>query len=180
MGDIDINTLSIEQNMALTQRDRLGVVIPELRNDFEFEIKSQFMSELRYKLFAGTDDEHVHEHVRRVLEIMDLFHIPGVTRDAVMLRVFPMTLSGRLQDFQKGASNQRASSQRRWQCRIAGEHVKYIGFLEETLNKFMEESIKKQSLLDGRIRKCRADTDMSLRMLEDATKNLQGKSEQLT
>nr|GEW93901.1 hypothetical protein [Tanacetum cinerariifolium] len=62
----------------------------------------------------------------------------------------------------------------------AREHVKYIGFLEETLNKFIEESIKKQSLLDERIRKFRVDTDMSLRMLDDATKNLQGKFEQLT
>ncbi|GJU46829.1 transposon ty3-I gag-pol polyprotein [Tanacetum coccineum] len=44
----------------------------------------------------------------------------------------------------------------------------------------MEESNKKQSALDERIRKFRDDTDMSLRMLDAATKNLQGKSEQLT
>ncbi|GKD43100.1 hypothetical protein Tco_1267745, partial [Tanacetum coccineum] len=46
MGDIDINTLSIEQYMALTRRDIPGVVIPVLGNDVDFEIKSQFMSEL--------------------------------------------------------------------------------------------------------------------------------------
>ncbi|GKE16486.1 hypothetical protein Tco_1424063 [Tanacetum coccineum] len=80
--------------MALTRRDILGVVIPELGNDVDFEIKSQFMSKLRCKLFAGTDDEDTHEHMQRVLKITDLFHIPGVTRDAVMLRVFPMTLIG--------------------------------------------------------------------------------------
>ncbi|GKA61889.1 reverse transcriptase domain-containing protein [Tanacetum coccineum] len=94
MGDIDINTLTIEQHLALTRRDRPGVVIPELGNDVDFEIKSQFMSELRCKLFAGTDDEDAHEHVQRVLEIMDLFHIPGVIRDAIILRVFPTTLTG--------------------------------------------------------------------------------------
>ncbi|GJU57213.1 reverse transcriptase domain-containing protein [Tanacetum coccineum] len=42
----------------------------------------------------GTDDEDAHEHVQRVLEIADLFHFPGVTHDAVMLRVFPITLKG--------------------------------------------------------------------------------------
>ncbi|GKE61080.1 hypothetical protein Tco_1511447, partial [Tanacetum coccineum] len=52
------------------------------------------MRELRRKLFKGTDDEDAHEHVRRVLEIVDLFHFPGVTHDAVMLRVFPITLKG--------------------------------------------------------------------------------------
>ncbi|GJR22092.1 hypothetical protein Tco_0970619 [Tanacetum coccineum] len=95
MGDIDINTLTMEQYMALIRdNNRPGVVRPEIGNDIDFEIKSQFMKELRRNLFAGTDDEDAHEHVRRVLEIMDLFHIPGVTHDAIMLRVFPITLTG--------------------------------------------------------------------------------------
>ncbi|GKA69434.1 hypothetical protein Tco_0775498 [Tanacetum coccineum] len=80
--------------MALTRRDRPDMVIPVLGNDVDFEIKSQFMSELRCNLFAGTDDEDAHEHVRRVLEITYLLHIPGATRDAVMLRVFSITLIG--------------------------------------------------------------------------------------
>ncbi|GJX30004.1 hypothetical protein Tco_0238083 [Tanacetum coccineum] len=61
-----------------------------------------------------------------------------------------------------------------------GEHFKYIGFLEETMNRFMEESIKKQSSLDERIRRFKDDMDMSFRMLDDATKNLQRKSKKLT
>ncbi|GKD82332.1 hypothetical protein Tco_1349171 [Tanacetum coccineum] len=52
------------------------------------------MRELRRRLFKGTDDEDAHEHVRRVLEIADLFHFIGVTHDVVMLRVFPITLKG--------------------------------------------------------------------------------------
>ncbi|GJR78602.1 hypothetical protein Tco_0149387 [Tanacetum coccineum] len=44
------------------------------------------MRELRCKLFAGTDDEDSYEHVRTVLEIMDLFHFLGVTHDAIMIR----------------------------------------------------------------------------------------------
>ncbi|GJZ39182.1 ribonuclease H-like domain-containing protein [Tanacetum coccineum] len=46
------------------------------------------------KRVLGTDDEDAHKHMRRVLEIIDLFYFPGVTHDAVMLRVFPITLKG--------------------------------------------------------------------------------------
>ncbi|GJS70572.1 RNA-directed DNA polymerase, eukaryota, nucleotide-binding alpha-beta plait domain protein [Tanacetum coccineum] len=94
-GDVDINTLTTQQYLALIQNNiRPGMVKPEIGDDFEFEINRNFMRELRRKLFKGTDDEDTHEHVRRVLEIAYLFHFPGVTHDAVMLRVFPITLTG--------------------------------------------------------------------------------------
>ncbi|GJX69885.1 reverse transcriptase domain-containing protein [Tanacetum coccineum] len=83
----------MEQHLAWVQDDiRLGVVKPKIFNDIEFEINSNFMRELRRKLFKGIDDEDAHEHVQRVLEIADLFHFPDVTHDVVMLRVFPITL----------------------------------------------------------------------------------------
>ncbi|GKA08122.1 ribonuclease H-like domain-containing protein [Tanacetum coccineum] len=44
---------------------------------------------------TSTDDEDAYEHVRMVLETVDLFHFHGVTHDAIMLRVFPITLNGR-------------------------------------------------------------------------------------
>ncbi|GKF84064.1 RNA-directed DNA polymerase, eukaryota, nucleotide-binding alpha-beta plait domain protein, partial [Tanacetum coccineum] len=70
------------------------MVKPKIGNDNEFEINSNFMRELRCKHFKGTDDEDAHKHVHRVLEIADLFHFLGVTHDAVILRVFPITLKG--------------------------------------------------------------------------------------
>ncbi|GJR30489.1 reverse transcriptase domain-containing protein [Tanacetum coccineum] len=47
---------------------------------------------LKATLSLGTNDEDVDEHVRRVLEIIDLFHFPGVTHDAIMLKVFPIMM----------------------------------------------------------------------------------------
>ncbi|GJR05560.1 hypothetical protein Tco_0528544, partial [Tanacetum coccineum] len=100
--DVDINTLTIEQYLAWVQDDiRVGVVKPKIGNDVEFEINSNFMRELRRKLFKGTIDEDAHEHVRKVLEIVDLFHFPDVTHDAVMLRVFPITLKGKAKQWIK-------------------------------------------------------------------------------
>ncbi|GJT39666.1 retrovirus-related pol polyprotein from transposon TNT 1-94 [Tanacetum coccineum] len=49
----------------------------------------------------STDDQDAFEHVRVVFEIIDLFHFPSVTHDAVMLRVFPITLKGRAMRWKK-------------------------------------------------------------------------------
>ncbi|GJX15990.1 retrovirus-related pol polyprotein from transposon TNT 1-94 [Tanacetum coccineum] len=37
---------------------------------------------------------HANEHIEKVLEIVDLFHIPNITQDQIMLRDFPMSLKG--------------------------------------------------------------------------------------
>ncbi|GKC55137.1 hypothetical protein Tco_1077882 [Tanacetum coccineum] len=94
--DVDIVALTIEQYITLIPDDiKQGIVNPKIGDDVEFEINENFMRELRRKLFSGTDDEDTYEHVRTVIEIVDLFHLPGVTHDAIMLRVFPITLKGR-------------------------------------------------------------------------------------
>ncbi|GJZ17628.1 hypothetical protein Tco_0553751 [Tanacetum coccineum] len=85
--DVDISALTIEQYIALIPDDiKPGIVNPKIDDDVEFEINANFMRELRRKLFVGTDDEDAYEHVRTVLEIVDLFNFPGVTHDAIMLR----------------------------------------------------------------------------------------------
>ncbi|GJZ51480.1 zinc knuckle CX2CX4HX4C containing protein [Tanacetum coccineum] len=43
---------------------------------------------------AENKNDDAHEHVERVLDIVNLFNIPGVSHDAVMMRVFPITLTG--------------------------------------------------------------------------------------
>nr|GFA60627.1 hypothetical protein [Tanacetum cinerariifolium] len=52
------------------------------------------MRELREDIFSGNKNDDAHEYVERVLDIVSLFNIPGVTHDAVMLRSFPITLTG--------------------------------------------------------------------------------------
>ncbi|GJZ09317.1 zinc knuckle CX2CX4HX4C containing protein [Tanacetum coccineum] len=38
-------------------------------------------------------DENAYEHVEKVLEITNLFNILGISKDAIMLQVFPFTLT---------------------------------------------------------------------------------------
>ncbi|GKC45493.1 hypothetical protein Tco_1063215 [Tanacetum coccineum] len=71
MAKVNIETLTMEQYLALAQGDQgPGIVRPEIEND------------------------DAHEHVEKVLEIVSLFNSLGVTNDAVMLRAFPLTLTG--------------------------------------------------------------------------------------
>ncbi|GKF29802.1 hypothetical protein Tco_0096144, partial [Tanacetum coccineum] len=58
-----------------------------------FELKGQFLKELRTNTFSGSDHEDANKHIEKVLEIVDLFHIPNITIDQVMLRAFPMSLT---------------------------------------------------------------------------------------
>ncbi|GJY24710.1 putative reverse transcriptase domain-containing protein [Tanacetum coccineum] len=51
------------------------------------------MQESREDTFSGNKNDNAHEHVERVLDIVSLFNIPGVSHDAVMLCVFPITLT---------------------------------------------------------------------------------------
>ncbi|GKE31103.1 hypothetical protein Tco_1450425, partial [Tanacetum coccineum] len=78
---------------------RRGVRNPEIEGNVDFEIKGQFLRELRDNTFLGNENEDAYEHVRRILEIASLFNIPRVSGDAIMLRVFPLTLIGRAKEW---------------------------------------------------------------------------------
>ncbi|GJY51019.1 hypothetical protein Tco_0441866, partial [Tanacetum coccineum] len=94
MGDIDINTLTMEQYLALTRGNKAsGVVKHKIGNNVNFEIKSQFTRELRQDTFSGNKNDDAHEHIEKVLDIISLFNISGVSHDGIMLRVFPITLT---------------------------------------------------------------------------------------
>ncbi|GJZ81840.1 hypothetical protein Tco_0646834, partial [Tanacetum coccineum] len=59
------------------------------------ETMEQYMSKTRADYGSGgSDHEDANEHIEKVLEIVDLFHIPNITIDQVMLRAFPMSLTG--------------------------------------------------------------------------------------
>ncbi|GJZ84871.1 reverse transcriptase domain-containing protein [Tanacetum coccineum] len=51
------------------------------------------MREMREDTFSGNKNDDAYKHVERVLDIVSLFNILGVSHDAVMLRVFYITLT---------------------------------------------------------------------------------------
>ncbi|GJU42553.1 hypothetical protein Tco_1195510 [Tanacetum coccineum] len=86
----------MEQYLSKTRDDYgSGVSRPKIEDKDSFELKGQFLKELRTNTFSGSDHEDVNEHIEKVLEIVDLFHIPNITIDQVMLvESFPNKPSG--------------------------------------------------------------------------------------
>ncbi|GJS28332.1 putative reverse transcriptase domain-containing protein [Tanacetum coccineum] len=86
---------TMEQYMSKTRTDYgSGVARPKIDNKDQFKLKGQFLKELRENTFSGSDNEDANEHIEKVLEIVDLFHVPNITVDQLMLRVFPISLTG--------------------------------------------------------------------------------------
>ncbi|GJW88558.1 hypothetical protein Tco_0163898 [Tanacetum coccineum] len=211
-----------------------GIVNPKIGDDIEFEINANFMRELRHKLFAGTDDEDAYEHVRTVLEIVDLLHFPGVTHDAIMLRqkvhifytgldistrkildssgFIPLitptqalesiqvmadhshdwydepTTRERIDDVLDNVDAIHESFEgghltKEYPLKKEDEtfkHSRYMESLEETIIKFCEDTIKKQTADDEKMRKILKNMESNIRALKTRTKNLQVKAYQLT
>ncbi|GKC51970.1 hypothetical protein Tco_1074715 [Tanacetum coccineum] len=84
----------MEQYMSKIRTDYgSGIARPNIEDKDSFELKGQFLKELRDNTFSGSDHEDANEHIEKVLEIVDLFYIPNITIDQVMLRAFPMSLT---------------------------------------------------------------------------------------
>ncbi|GJR43586.1 hypothetical protein Tco_1311689 [Tanacetum coccineum] len=84
---------TMEQYMRKTRDDyRLGVSRSKIEDKDNFELKDQFLKELRTNTFSVSDHEDANEHIDKVLQTVDLFHIPNITIDQVMLRAFLMSL----------------------------------------------------------------------------------------
>ncbi|GKE78189.1 retrovirus-related pol polyprotein from transposon TNT 1-94 [Tanacetum coccineum] len=86
---------TMEQYMSKTRGEyRSGVARPKIDANAQFELNGQFLKELRENTFEGSEHKDAKEHIEKVLEIFDLFHIPIITQDQIMLRAFPVSLTG--------------------------------------------------------------------------------------
>ncbi|GJW55670.1 hypothetical protein Tco_0099755 [Tanacetum coccineum] len=85
-------TETMKQYMSKTRRDYgSGVTSPSINQDTHFELKGQFLKELRDNTFSGSEHEDTNKHIEKALEIVDLFQIPKITHDQIMLRAFPVS-----------------------------------------------------------------------------------------
>ncbi|GKD19485.1 retrovirus-related pol polyprotein from transposon TNT 1-94, partial [Tanacetum coccineum] len=66
----------------------------EYSEEEEEEAMAETMEQYMKNTFSGSDNEDANEHIEKVLEIVDLFHVPNITMDQLMLRVFPISLTG--------------------------------------------------------------------------------------
>ncbi|GJV53395.1 hypothetical protein Tco_1449136 [Tanacetum coccineum] len=75
---------TMEQYMSKNRADYGSrIARPKIEDNDSFELKGQFLKKLRDNTFSGSDHEDANEHIEKVLEIVDLFHIPNITQDQV-------------------------------------------------------------------------------------------------
>ncbi|GJV40097.1 DNA-directed DNA polymerase [Tanacetum coccineum] len=66
---------TMEQYMSKTRANYgSGIAMPKIDDKDHFELKGQFLKELRDNTFSGLDHEDANEHIEKVLKIVDLFH----------------------------------------------------------------------------------------------------------
>ncbi|GKB36956.1 hypothetical protein Tco_0881898 [Tanacetum coccineum] len=65
-----------------------GIARPKIEDKDSFELKGQFLKELRDNTFSGSDHKDANKHIKKVLEIVDLFHIPNITIDQEVVLFF--------------------------------------------------------------------------------------------
>nr|GEW90374.1 hypothetical protein [Tanacetum cinerariifolium] len=67
---------------------------------------------------SGSNNEDANEHIDKVLDIVDLFNIPNITQDQVMLRAFPML-------FTRAVLKQRKPS-KRWPSILKNDTMEHL------------------------------------------------------
>ncbi|GJT55792.1 mitochondrial proton/calcium exchanger protein-like protein isoform X1 [Tanacetum coccineum] len=138
--------------------------------------------ELRTNTFSGSDHEDANEHIEKVLEIVDLFHIPNITTDQVMLRAFPMSLTGaasrwlrmnRLVQLQLGGGYRAAAPGFYQRNNVNPSYQERRKSMEDTLSKFMSESVKRHEENSNLIKEIRALTEAAIQNQGASIKTLE-------
>ncbi|GKA95418.1 zinc knuckle CX2CX4HX4C containing protein, partial [Tanacetum coccineum] len=91
--------------VAAEMRQAPGMVKPEIGGNVNFEIKSQFMRELREETFSGNKDEDAYDHVDRFLNIGP---IPGMTPTQALTAI--QTMAGHSQKWHNRTLSRSLSS----------------------------------------------------------------------
>nr|GFA40505.1 hypothetical protein [Tanacetum cinerariifolium] len=175
--------------MTKTREDYgLGITRPKFDEKARFELKDQFLKELHDNTFSGSDNKDANKHTKRVVEIDDLFTIPDVTQDQLILCSFPISLTGAVC---RRIRNKPTSSITTWEI-LKGKFLsKYCPYargryratatifyqrdngnplykerrqtMEESLSKFMAESAKRHDDNSNLIKEIRALMDVAIR-----------------
>nr|GEY80611.1 hypothetical protein [Tanacetum cinerariifolium] len=175
----------------------------------------QFLKELRDNTFSVSDHEDANEHIEKVLEIVDLFHVPNITQDQIMLQLFHMSLIGatsrwlrnkpsgsiktwedlkikflikycpptqtakeieEINNFQQEPDEtlyQSSSSEIHQRNNANPSYQERRQSMEESLSKFMSESVKRHEENSNLIKEIRASTGAAIRNQGASIKTLE-------
>ncbi|GJY03439.1 hypothetical protein Tco_0369379 [Tanacetum coccineum] len=68
---------TMEEYMTKTREDYISSIARlKIDDKAHFKLKGQFLKELHDNTFSGSDNEDANKHIEKIIEIVDLFHIP--------------------------------------------------------------------------------------------------------
>ncbi|GKD27169.1 hypothetical protein Tco_1233383 [Tanacetum coccineum] len=150
-------TETMEQYMSKTRGNyRSGVVRPKINDKTHFELKGQYLKELRKNTFSGSEHEDANEHIKKVLKIVDLFHILEFRAP-----------------YQPGGQYRAAGPGLYQRNKGNSSYPDRRQTLEESLTKFMAESAKRHEENSNIIKEIRASTDAAIKNQGASIKTLE-------
>nr|GEV54285.1 reverse transcriptase domain-containing protein [Tanacetum cinerariifolium] len=184
--DVDINTLTMEQYLARVQADiRPDVVKPKINNDVQFEINSNFMRELRRKLFKG-DSLKMDKQTFSRQEVNEPLYRAWERYSDLLYRCLQHDLNSqqRVHIFYTGLyipSRIMLDSKGFIPLMTPTQALKLIQVMADHSRNWYDETTTKERIIDDEwIRKFIENTNSNIRALKATTKNLQKQTYQLT
>ncbi|GJY02384.1 putative reverse transcriptase domain-containing protein [Tanacetum coccineum] len=184
--EVEAMAETMEQYLSKTRTDYGSrVVRPKIEEKDSFKLIGQFLKELRENMY----NEDANEHIEKVLKIVDLFHVPNITVDQLMLRVFPISLTEEGKTLEEAYYTQfggpfqgggyRAITPGFYQRNNANpSYQERRQSMEDTLSKFMRESAKRHEENSNLIKEIRASTNVAIRNQGASIKTLEIQIEQ--
>lgn len=83
-----------DYNRRMCDDNRTSLVPPEIPTNTKFELPGHILSMLKDTIFPSNDYEDAYKQIGKVVEIENWFNGPNLHKDAVMLRLFLLTLKG--------------------------------------------------------------------------------------
>ncbi|GJR33531.1 retrovirus-related pol polyprotein from transposon TNT 1-94 [Tanacetum coccineum] len=182
LSDIDIETLTLEQYLALNQNNsQVGVKRPGIEKNIVFKIKSQLLRELRLtaiKALESIQEKVDHSHRWHNEESDKKTSNNSFNTITEKLKILNLDINDLREDFHK-------INQKPILCFVTKKLKRYekpsINFtypldnLKETLEQFLEESRKKHNILDEWMQKFIDNTNKNLQKQELTIKKLEKK-----
>ncbi|GKB62024.1 NUDIX hydrolase 6-like protein, partial [Tanacetum coccineum] len=142
---------TMEQYMSKTRTDYgSGVARPKIEEKDSFELKGQFLKELRENTFSGSDNEDTNEHIKKVLKIVDLFHVPNITMDQLMLRVETAKKMEEINNFQQETDETLYQAWERFKELLMKCPQHYLTKMQEVILFYNGLDIPTRQILDSR------------------------------
>ncbi|GKD51155.1 hypothetical protein Tco_1280131, partial [Tanacetum coccineum] len=173
----EIMAETMEQYMSKTRADYgPGIARPKIEGKDSFELKGQFLKELRDNTFSGSDHEDANEHIENTI-LDSRGAIPSKTAAAAKVAIQEMAEYS--QKWHNGTSRTRrggykATAPGFYQRNNANPpYQERRQSMEETLCKFMSESAKRHEENSNLIKEIRASTDAAIRNQGASIKTLE-------